>query len=302
MLFKLKPVVFLAVLFLLACTSDHDQNNYQPSFASANNAKTTTQYIFGVHPLHNPQRLHEVFSPLMTYLSQHVDNATFKLEASRNYASYNKKLYAGKFDFALPNPYQTVNAIKKGYKVFGKMADDHKFRGIILVRKDSQIQSISDLKGKVVSYPAPTALAATMMPQYYIQTHGLNVMKDIDNRYVGSQESSIMNVFFNHSAAAATWPFPWISLSRERPELAQQLEVKWQTETLPNNGLIVKPDVDQAVVDKVGFLLFRLHQNTEGKEILSRMELSAFEVANQDTYLPVSQFLEKFSREVRPLN
>ena len=44
------------------------------------------------------------------------------------------------------------------------MADDNNFRGIFIVRKDTNIQQVSDIKNKTVSYPAPTALAATMMP------------------------------------------------------------------------------------------------------------------------------------------
>ncbi|MDH5393082.1 MAG: phosphate/phosphite/phosphonate ABC transporter substrate-binding protein [Gammaproteobacteria bacterium] len=301
-MFNLKPLTYLCVLFLVACSSDNNENAYQPSFSKSNSQGKTVEYVFGVHPLHNPQRLHEVFSPLMTYLSKNIEDSVFKLEASRNYAAYDKKLYSSKFDFALPNPFQTVNAVKKGYIVFGKMADDENFRGIILVRKDSQIESIADLKGKIVSYPAPTALAATMMPQYYIQSHGVDVMKEVDNRYVGSQESSIMNVFLKHSVAGATWPFPWISLSRERPELAEQLVVKWQTDPLVNNGLVVKPEVPKAVVADVSSLLFNLHNTEEGRLILSRMELSSFEKASSDTYVPVQRFLENFSREVRPLN
>lgn len=306
-LFKLdilKQVLLISTfsLFLVACSSDNEDQQYQPSFSGQRAGGDDVEYVFGVHPLHNPQRLHEVFSPLMTYLSENIENASFKLEASRNYASYDKKLYAQKFDFALPNPFQTVNSIKKGYKVFGKMGDDHNFRGIILVRKDSGIEKITDLKNKIVSYPAPTALAATMMPQYYIQSNGLNVMTDVDNRYVGSQESSIMNVFLQHSSAGATWPLPWMSLSRERPELKQQLTVKWQTDPLPNNGLVYKPSVPVELVEKVSELLFTLHANEQGKVILERMELSMFEKASENTYQTVNDFLEKFSREVRPLD
>ncbi|MEZ4694041.1 MAG: PhnD/SsuA/transferrin family substrate-binding protein [Aliarcobacter sp.] len=50
-------------------------------------------------------------------------------------------------------------------KVFAKMGDDENFRGIFLVRKDSGIKNFEDLKGKKISYPAPTALAATILPQ-----------------------------------------------------------------------------------------------------------------------------------------
>ncbi len=40
------------------------------------------------------------------------------------------------------------------------MSDDNNFRGIILVRKDSGIKKLTDLKGKAESFPTPTALAA----------------------------------------------------------------------------------------------------------------------------------------------
>lgn len=84
---------------------------------------------------------------MIEYLPNHIKGASCKLEASRNYAAIDKKLYARKFHFALPNPFQTINAIDKGYKVFGTMGDDDNFRGIILVRKDSGIEKVADLKG-----------------------------------------------------------------------------------------------------------------------------------------------------------
>ena len=238
---------------------------------------------------------------MTAYLSENIDGVTFKLEASRNYAAFDKKLYARKFHFALPNPFQTINAIDKGYKVFGKMGDDYNFRGIILVRKDSDIESVADLKGKSISYPAPTALAACMMPQYYLQTQGLNIMTDMENLYVGSQESSIMNVFLGVTHAAATWPPPWQALSAQRPELAEALTIKWQTEPLLNNGLVVLPDIPENIVQQVITLLVELKEHNQGKAILRPMELSGFETATNEDYVPVRSFLVKFSQEVRSL-
>ncbi|MEW6645923.1 MAG: phosphate/phosphite/phosphonate ABC transporter substrate-binding protein [Pseudomonadota bacterium] len=294
--------ILLAVFAVLALNACHsgEGSEYTPTFAPVA-ASAEPVYVFGVHPLHNPQRLHEVFGPLMAYLSTRIDGARFRLEASRNYAAYDEKLYARQFHFALPNPYQTINAVKQGYRVFGKMGDDENFRGIILVRKDSGIREVRDLRGKAVSYPAPSALAATMLPQYFLHSHGIDVMHDVDNRYVGSQESSIMNVYLGDVAAGATWPPPWRALSRERPELAAALEVRWQTDPLPNNGLVVLPDVPVAIVAQVERLLFSLHESAEGRALLSRMELSRFEPADNATYQPVREFIRRFSAEVRPV-
>lgn len=287
-------------LILLSGCDNNKQKIYTPQYSSTP-AITNKIYIFGVHPLHNPKKLFDVYQPLIDYLNANLPGIKIKLEASRNYPSFDKKLFGGHFDFALPNPYQTVESTKHGYKIFGKMADDFNFRGIIIIRKDSNIKSVNDLKGKSVSYPAPTALAATMMPQQYLYEHGIDINKDIKNLYVGSQESSIMNVYLKKSVAASTWPPPWIAFEKNRPRVAKELKVMWKTKPLPNNGLVAKKSIDSAVVDKIAALIFNLHTTKEGREILKPMELSHFEKADDETYKAVRVFLEKFEKDIRPI-
>lgn len=258
-------------------------------------------YVVGVHPLHNPLRLRETFGPLVDLLSNRIPNAEFRLEASRDYAAYEEKLFGQTLDFALPNPYQTVRAQERGYHVFGKMADDHNFRGIILVRRDRDVREVRDLAGQAVSFPAPTALAATLMPRLYLQRAGLRVETEIESRYVGSQESSILSVFHGDTAAGATGPPPWRALSKERPEVAEALRVAWETDPLPNNSWMVRDTVPEAVTRAVAEQLFTLHEHEEGRAILARMELSSFVPADDDTYAPVRAFLDAYSTEVGPL-
>lgn len=292
-----KVLMGLLLLTLAACGKT-DENAYQPGF-SKQGKDQVKEYVVGIHPLHNPQRLMEVYGPIVEYINIHMPEVSFRLEASRNYEEFDKKLDAGHFDFAMPNPYQTVRSLKHGYRVFGKMGDDDDFRGIILVRKDSGIREVADLKGKAVSYPAPTALAATMMPQYYLQTHGIDVNRDIENRYVGSQESSILSVLRGHVAAGATWPPPWKAFVAEHPEMASQLEIKWQTGKLVNNGWVVRNDVPRPLTEKFAALLFGLSETAEGRQMLERLPVSRFEPATEKTFQPVREFLEIFSKTVR---
>ena len=293
-------LISISILSLSAC-SEQTEETYSPKFSAAPTT-TETEYIFGVHPLHNPQRLFEVFGPMMEYLSNNIEGASFKLEASRNYPAFDKKLYARKFHFALPNPFQTINAIDRGYKVFGKIGLDQNFRGIILVRKDGGIKKVSDLKGKAVSYPAPSALAATMMPQYYLQTHGVDVMTEVDNRYVGSQESAIMNVFLGQTMAAGTWPPPWNEFRKQRPEVAEQLTVIWNTEPLIALGLVALPEVPDSIIQQVIQLLTTPDEHGQGTDVLWRSEFSGVvDPATNDTYFVVRNFLNDFAKKVRPL-
>jgi len=293
----------LAMTLLAGACGKPEKNDYQPGI-SQKNPQQVTEYIVGIHPLHNPQRLMETYGPIVEYINFNmpIPEVRFKLEASRNYEEFEKKLYGRHFAFAMPNPYQTLQSIKHGYRIFGKMGDDKNFTGIILVRKDSSIHEVSDLKGKVVSYPAKTALAATMMPQYFLHTHGIDINRDIENRYVGSQESSILNVFHGRVAAGATWPVPWKIFSAENPDMASQLMVKWETAPLPNNGWVVRNDIPTPVADQFSRLLFSLQDNVPGRRILDQLPVSRFEPATDKTYQPVHDFLEKFSKTVRPID
>jgi phosphonate transport system substrate-binding protein len=293
-------IIFIFLIFgLLACGRGGGDDG--PTYVTRE-PHAAKEYVFAIHPLNNPVRLFEVYGPLIDYLNQRIPGSRFRLEASRNYEEFDKKLYAGQFDFALPNPYQTHNSLKHGYHVIAKMGDDNKFTGIVLVRRDSHINSVMDLKGKRVSYPALTALAATMMPQYYFQTHGLDVNRDIENMYVGSQESSIMNVYLGVTAAGATWPLPWEAFQREHPDKAAALELKWETAPLINNGVVVRNDVPEQVAMQVAQLLDMLHTTAEGRAILARMPLSRFELADDQRYHVIEAFLHRFSQQVHPLD
>ncbi|MCB1172908.1 MAG: phosphate/phosphite/phosphonate ABC transporter substrate-binding protein [Leptospiraceae bacterium] len=289
----------LFLLYLQGC-DDLAENEYEPDF-SPESGVDSQALIFGVHPLHNPQRLFSVYQPLIDYLNRKHKQPVIRLEASRNYAAFNARLFRGYYHFALPNPYQTIVAADSGYTIFAKMGDDHNFHGIILVRKDSSIRKVSDLAGKSISYPAPTALAATMLPQWFFYSHGLDLMHDTRRLYVGSQESSIMNVYLGQVAAAATWPPPWQAFSRENPAIAREVKIMWQTRSLPNNGLVYRSDLAKDIVANVTHDLLQLHTHVAGREILRRMELSRFEWANYQTYDPVRQFIAQFERHLRPV-
>lgn len=293
--------IWLSILLtgLIAGCKNSNEETQEPQYSSQPPpAPVKRDFILGIHPLHNPARLFEVYGPLVNKLNAQIPEAHFELEASRNYDEFDKKLYARHFDLAMPNPYQTINSLNHGYRVFGKMADDDKFRGIMLVRKDSTLKKVTDLKGKAVSFPAPTALAATMMPQQYFNDHGLPITA-YESRYVGSQESSIMNVYLGDTAVGVTWPPPWMAFQKDHPEQAGQLIVKWQTETLPNNGWVARDDFPQDLLKKVSDILFNLQNSEEGKEILERMPLSHFEAANTKTYDPVRKFIDHFDKTVR---
>jgi phosphonate transport system substrate-binding protein len=134
-----------------------------------------------------------------------------------------------------------------------------------------------------------------MMPKLFLKEHGLDVENDAQPHYVGTQESSIMNVVQGLTKAGATWPPPWEAFVKEKPALAALLEVKWETKSLVNNGLIVRDDVPASPRQTVEKILLALHESEEGRTILGRLELSQFQPATSATYQPMREFLSAFA-------
>jgi phosphonate transport system substrate-binding protein len=289
----------IVTVIVAGCSTNKDEA-YAPGFAPAL-ASTVPEYIFAVLPVNNPKHLFEVYGPLIDHLNSRIPDAHFQFQASRSFADFEKNLYSRRFHFALPNPYETVNALSHGYHVFAKMGDDDTFRGVILVRRDGNIQRIPDLAGKTVSFPAPTALAAALMPQLYLHTHGIDVNRDIKLLYSGSHESTIMNVHLGNAAAGSVWLPMWQAFARNNPDIASQLEVRWQTDTLPNNGLVVRDDIPAGLTQRVKAVMLSLHQSEAGRAILAGIGTSRFETADDSRYDPVRAFIRQFSLQVRPL-
>lgn len=289
----------LVALSLAACEQQPAERPLQYSQAPA--ATVGAVYRLAVHPLHNPQRLTEAYQPLVDYLDATLPGIHIELEASRDYQAFEQKIRRREPSLLLTNPWQTLEAIKVGYRVIAMAGDADDFKGIFIVRKDSGIREPADLKGKTVSYPSPTALAAAIMPQYYLHTHGIDVRRDIRNIYVGSQESSIMNVYLGKAAAGATWPPPWRLFQRDHPAEAAQLEMRWETPPLLNNAVMVRDDVPAEVADTLRGALLGLAQAPQGGAILAGMQTARFHAADDASYAPVRAYVERFEKTVRPV-
>jgi len=294
-------LIALALLlgFLAGCSREPEGKG--PQYGTKPSFPGVPVYRLAVHPLHNPAKLMQAYQPLVDYLNGRLQGARLTLEASRDYADFEHKYQARREEFLLPNPWQTLQAMQRGYRVIASAGEPQDFKGLFVARRDSRLQRPADLKGKSVSYPSQTALAACVMPQYFLHKRGIDVNKDIVNRYVGSQESSIMNAYLGLSAAGATWPPPWRAFQKEHPREAAELMVVWETEPLVNNSVMVRGDVPAPVAQQVRTLLVGLGDTKEGKAILAGMETARFLPASDRDYDVVSRYVSRFEREVRPV-
>jgi len=289
-------VALIVFLFLFGCEDTQDKS-YVP-MAKFIQVKF---YRIGIHPYQNSKQMYSSYRPILDFIENKIQNISFELETSLDYAHYNKKLFRGDFDFSLPNPYQTYSALSHGYTVIGRMKPDKTFRGIFVARKDSKLKDLKQLIGKKISFPAPTALAASMMPLYYLYEHGINVQKDITKEYVGSQYSSILNAYSSDTIAGATWPTSWEAWKIDNPDKKDEMEVVWETKSLINNGFIVKKTIDKNVAKQIMEILVTLDTTKEGKKLLQNAGFGGFQYSSDKDFGVVKKFLDKYEKNIGSL-
>lgn len=252
------------------------------------------EYSFGVLPLHNAVHLFETYEPLIDKITSHVSGFTLKLETARDYPNYEAKVRDRKLHFAMLNAHLIIPGEDHGYQIIARAGD--MVRGLIVIPTGSNIRRIRDLKSASISFGARTDLPGTMMPKAFLRKYGLDVDKQTKPKYVGSQESALMNVYFGLSAAACVSDSTWNTFKKARPEVAQSLHVRWETEPLVGLGILARDDAPYEHVWEVAKVLIELNESAGGREVLKAIGVSSFKPADAGTYDGVWEFLNDYRK------
>lgn len=133
---------------------------------------------FGVIPRYNPLIMYKRYQPIMDYLTQNTPY-TFELKISRDYPEAVRFLKdgvtqvssLGDVTFAEANlQYEAVPFLKplnKDGKPF--------YRSAIVVRQESPLKSIRDLRGKSVAFGSAHSTSGNLIPRYLLWDHGVRI-------------------------------------------------------------------------------------------------------------------------------
>lgn len=157
-----------------------------PSLAVHGGKTEKRTIFFGVIPRFNPHVTYEYYQPLMDYL----DRATpyhFELRLGRTYLGTTADLEKGVTDVAyLGGATYALARHKFGARALVKPLNPHggsTYRCHIVVRKDSPIKTIADLKGKSMAFGARRSTTGSLIPNYMLVEAGVtpDLLKTLKN-------------------------------------------------------------------------------------------------------------------------
>ncbi len=281
----LQPLLVL-LFFISGCSGD--KGTYTP-LGEKKTGQKGDGLVLGVMPSLPPTKLFTKFQPLADYLTK-ITGKIVTVSTAPNFQEYIARLQNGKYELILPNPYQYVMVSRTpGYTPLAKVSGIP-FKGLIVVRKDSGINSISDLKGKRIAYPDPSALAATMQVRAFLKRNGIVPERDTKESYAASQDSVIFGVHERLFDAAGTWPE---TLERVPDDIMKDLKILVETETLPQRPVAVRADIPQETASKVKSSLLGMANDPEGQKVLASMGYKGFDDTSDREYDKVREWARK---------
>lgn len=127
-------------------------------------ADRPAKYLFGVVPQQSASRLAQVWIPLLKQISLEL-GVEVSFATAKDIPTFETCLARGAYAFAYMNPYHyTVFSETAGYRAFARQSEK-KLQGLLVVRKDSNLQELADLNGQPVAFPSPAAFGASVLPR-----------------------------------------------------------------------------------------------------------------------------------------
>ncbi len=245
-------------------------------------------YSVGVVPQFEARRISQIWQPILDEVSQR-SGVKLELKASPNIPTFEKEFSTGEFDFAYMNPYHAIVANEKqGYTPLLRDNGRNLF-GIIVVKKDSPIQSVGELDGKTVAFPSPNALGATLLPRAEFDRK-FNIK--INELYVNSHSSVYLNVLFGKTTAGGGVQK---TLSQQPEEIRDKLRILYKTDPVPPHPFTAHSRVDKSVQDKIKAAFLELGNDEKGKELLKKIPMKKIGSANINDYEPIKKLgLDKY--------
>ncbi len=252
----------------------------------------------GLIPEHNIFRQLERFQPLADYLGRRI-GATVELKILRRYGNIIDNFNSAKLDGAFFGSFTYVLAHSKlGVEVLARprAADgSSSYCGLLIVRKDSGIRTVGDMKGKVFAFVDRATTAGYLFPLAYFRRNGLANYAQFfrETYFTGTHEDAISDVLSGKADAAGVKNTVFERIMTERPGARERLVVLEQSPWVPENGLALVRDTDPVLREAILTTLLHMHEEAEGVAALKELGAVSFIPTSNRDYWPVVSYAQQ---------
>ena len=178
--------------------------------------------------------------------------------------------------------------LRSGGKIIpiAQREEDTQFRSVFITRTDSGIKTLTDLKGKQVSFGSASSTSGHLMPRSFLLQANIDPDKDFKRvAYSGAHDATIASVVGGRVDAAALDITVWRRFVEDRKVDPAKVHVFFTTPPYYNYNWSVHADMPAALRERITKALLDLSMATpEGKEILTLNRATRYIATRPENY------------------
>lgn len=228
------------------------------------------------------------FTPLANYLEKQL-NMKVQFTPVTDYPAAVESLVNKKVDLVWFGGFTFVQAsIRSGGKIvpLAQREEDTKFQSVFISKTNSGIKSLTDMKGKQVSFGSQSSTSGHLMPRSFLLQANIDPEKDFKRiAYSGAHDATIASVVSGKVDAAALDITVWQKFVTENKVNTQDVNVFFSTPTYFNYNWSVHSDMPIQQRDKIKAALLGLNaSNPEHAEILKLNRATRYVSTTPENY------------------
>ena len=280
MRFKQVAKGIMGVMLAVALTGCASGNSKQEDAAKE---KLVVQFV----PTNNDGTMEAKAKPFAEYLSKKLDRQV-DVTLATDYSTIVEAMASGQVDIGIMPPAAYVQAKdmdaaeailtsqlgdydqETGLPLEGQLTNT--FKGEILVRADSGLNELTDLKGKKIATLSPNSASGYIYPVAEMKDAGVDPTTEATLTTVNDIPSEITAVLNGQMDAAFVFEGARnvFASSFADNDLFKELKVLYLTEgDIPNDAIAVQPKMDDALKKEIKDVFLNMKDDEEGAEAMS---------------------------------
>ena len=243
-------------------------------------------YEFGVFPNLPLGRIHELHAPMARDFEAKLGRPV-RLSSKAAYAAFGEELRHETYDIALVQPFDYVEAHDKhGYLPLARRGEA--LEAVIVVRQDSPLASLQDLKGRIVSNP-PEDAAVSHLTSMALREVGIDPQTGITRYYAKNHFACLQSVAIGAADACGTAEQALRTI--EKQGAPARFRVLHKTASIPHALFVAHKRVPQKDRELLLHTILEWPNTEPGRKILDGGHFVPFVAARDADYEVVRRYL-----------
>lgn len=302
---KKLTMVCMGLLFmgiLVGCGSGNKNSS-----GTSEKEKITVQFV----PTNNDGTMEAKAKPFADYLSKKLDRKV-DVTLATDYSTIVEAMASGQVDIGIMPPAAYIQAKdmdaaeailtsqlgkydrETGLPVKGKLTNT--FKGEVLVKADSSMKKLTDLKGKKIATLSPNSASGYIYPVAELKDAGVDPTAQATITTVNDIPSELTAVLNGQMDAAFVFEGARnvFASNFSDQDLFKELRVLYLTEgDIPNDAIAVQPSMDDALKEKVKKAFLEMKEDKEGAEAMALWGHQGYEEAADSAYDTIRSYTKK---------